>query len=92
MKRRKKLLRQEISVLEAESETGLTHEQAAQRTENGWANGQSISAGKTEWDIVAQNLFTFFNLVFVVLAVALALAGSSVTWAGLHCSLYWPLA
>ena len=78
MKRRKKLLRQEIAVLEAAPETGLTQDQAAQRTEKGWANGQSISAGKTEWDIVAQNLFTFFNLVFVVLAVALALAGSSV--------------
>ena len=78
MKRRKKLLRQEMAVLEASPETGLTHQQAAKRAEKGWANGQSISAGKTEWDIVAQNLFTFFNLVFVVLAVALALAGSSI--------------
>jgi cation-transporting ATPase E len=78
MKRRKKLLRQDIPVLEADPEKGLTRDQAAQRTEKGWANGQSISAGKTEWDIVAQNLFTFFNLVFVVLAVALALAGSSI--------------
>ena len=78
MKRRKKLLRQEVPVLEASPETGLTHQQAALRAEKGWANGQSISAGKTEWDIVAENLFTFFNLVFVVLAVALALAGSSI--------------
>ena len=78
MKRRKKLLRQDIPVLETAPETGLTHGQANERAEKGWSNGQSISAGKTEWDIVTQNLFTFFNLVFVVLAVALALAGSSV--------------
>ena len=78
MKRRKKLLRQEIPVLEASPDAGLTQQQAAQRAEKGWGNDQSISAGKTEWDIVAQNLFTFFNLVFVVLAVALALAGSTV--------------
>ena len=78
MKRRKKLLRQDIPVLETAPETGLTHGQANERAEKGWSNGQSISAGKTEWDIVTQNLFTFFNLVFVVLAVALALASSSV--------------
>ncbi len=78
MKRKRKVFRQEVAVLEASPETGLTQAQAAQRAERGWANGLAKSAGKTEWDIVAENLFTFFNLVFVILAVALALAGSSV--------------
>ena len=78
MKRKKKVFRQEVAVLEALPETGLTQAQAAQRAERGWANGLAKSAGKTEGDIVAENLFTFFNLVFVILAVALALAGSSV--------------
>ena len=78
MKRKRKVFRQEVAVLEALPETGLTQAQAAQRAERGWANGLAKSAGKTEWDIIAENLFTFFNLVFVILAVALALAGSSV--------------
>ena len=78
MRREKKLLRQEIPVLTSEPDTGLTREEAALRTAGGWANGIPASAGKTEGDIIAENLFTFFNLVFVVLAVVLALAGSSV--------------
>ena len=78
MKRKRKVFRQEAAVLEALPETGLTQAQAAQRAERGWANGLAKSAGKTEWDIIAENLFTFFNLVFVILAVALVLAGSSV--------------
>ena len=78
MRREKKALRQEVPVLEAAPEVGLTKEEAALRAAGGWANGQTKGAGKTEWDIIAQNLFTFFNLVFAVLAVVLALAGSSV--------------
>lgn len=78
MKRKRKVFRQEVAVLEAPPETGLTQEQATERATAGWSNGLAKSAGKTEWDIVAENLFTFFNLVFVILAVALALAGSSV--------------
>ncbi len=78
MKRKKKSLRQSIDVIQAAPETGLTQAQAAARADAGWSNGLAKSAGKTEWDIVAENLFTFFNLVFVILAVALALAGSSV--------------
>lgn len=78
MKRKKNVLRQEVEILEVAPETGLTQEQAAERVCAGWANGLAKNAGKSEWEIVARNLFTFFNLVFVVLAVALALAGSSV--------------
>ena len=78
MKRQKHLLRQDISVLETDPNTGLTQAEVLDRKEKGWANLQTITAGKTEGEIVAKNLFTFFNLVFVVLAVALALAGSSV--------------
>ena len=78
MKRQKHLLRQDIPVLETDPNTGLTQAEVLDRKEKGWANLQTITAGKTEGEIVAKNLFTFFNLVFVVLAVALALAGSSV--------------
>ena len=78
MKRQKHLIRQDIPVLETDPNTGLTQAEVLDRKEKGWANLQTITAGKTEGEIVAKNLFTFFNLVFVVLAVALALAGSSV--------------
>ena len=78
MKRKKKVYREEVPVLKTSPETGLSHAQAVQRREKGWGNRTCVSAGKSEWDIVAGNLFTFFNLVFVVLAVALALAGSSI--------------
>ena len=78
MRREKKEIRQPVNMITAGPDVGLTHKQATERTEKGWANGIPASAGKTEWDIVAENLFTFFNLVFVVLAVVLVLAGSSV--------------
>ncbi|MBE6957813.1 MAG: HAD family hydrolase [Ruminococcaceae bacterium] len=78
MKKRKNILRQPLEVLEASPDMGLTEAQAQERKAKGWANGEAVSAGKTEWDIIAQNLFTFFNLVFIVMAVLLALAGSSI--------------
>ena len=78
MERKKKVFRQPVPVFEADANQGLTREQADLRAKNGWANHNSTSAGKSEWNIVAENLFTFFNLVFVVLAAALWLAGSSV--------------
>ena len=70
MKRKQKLLRQELSPLETNPETGLRPDQVAARKEKGWANLQIATAGKTEGEIIAKNLLTFFNLVFVVLAAA----------------------
>ena len=78
MKRKKKLLRQPVAIVAAAADKGLSPEQVRERTDKGWANGAIASAGKTEWDIVAENLLTFFNLVFAVLAAALWLTGSSV--------------
>ena len=57
---------------------GLTREEVAARMEMGLSNKAPVSLGKTEWEIIAQNLLTFFNLVFAVLAVVLAISGSSV--------------
>ncbi len=70
--------RQAVAELEPEASRGLTREEVALRMEKGWDNKAPAGAGKTEWEIIAQNLFTFFNLVFAVLAVILAIAGSSV--------------
>ena len=76
--KKNKFLRQPVDVAEAGADTGLTSAQVAERAENGWVNTLSKGAGKTQGEIIARHLFTFFNLVFVVLAVALAMAGSSV--------------
>ena len=78
MKKKKQALRQPVDVVTADPDWGLTRAQVAQRREYGWTNGQAVGAGRTEGEIIARNLFTFFNLVFVVLAVLLALAGSPV--------------
>ena len=78
MKRQKKSNRQQVAVLETASDRGLSREQVRERTEKGWANGVAVGAGKTEGQIIAENLLTFFNLVFAVLAAALWLTGSSV--------------
>jgi len=55
-------------------EKGLTSDQAAQRP----AAGAAGPTGKTEKEIVFAHCFTFFNLVFVILAVMLVIGRSSV--------------
>ncbi len=70
--------RQEIPVLDVSPDLGLTQDQAEQRRSGGWTNRAPESASRTEKEIILQNLLTFFNLVFVVMAVILAIAGSSV--------------
>lgn len=70
------LERQEIPV--KNSDTGLTSEEARLRIEGGWQNGLTQSATRATREIVLENCFTFFNLVFIVLAVIVALSGSSI--------------
>ena len=74
----KKTDHRQVEVVLADPETGLSRSQVHQRQENGLKNSAPVSAGRSEWEIIAGNLLTFFNLVFGVLAVVLALAGSSV--------------
>ncbi len=70
--------RRPIEAVNAHPEQGLTALQAQVRQEAGWDNAAPVSAGKTEKEIVLAHCFTFFNLVFLVLAVFLLIAGSSV--------------
>ncbi len=53
---------------------GLTHEEAARRIPAGLPQ----PSGKTEQEILLTHCFTFFNLIFVVLAVMLILSGSTI--------------
>ena len=61
-----------------DSPTGLTSEEAQLRLRGGWGNGMAQSASRSEKRIILENCLTFFNLVFVILAVIVALSGSSV--------------
>lgn len=57
-------------------ETGLTEEQAKSLMELGLSNRVEDPNAKTTGRIIRENTLTFFNLVFLVLAVLLVLAGS----------------
>ena len=70
--------RDPVPVIDADPQIGLTEEQAQLRRACGWGNAAPKSASRSEGEIIAQKVFTFFNLVFVVLAVILVLGGSSV--------------
>ncbi len=59
-------------------DTGLTHAQVQQLVAQGQGNVTTANPGKTGREIVLSHVLTFFNLVFIVLAVVLALCGSSV--------------
>ncbi len=52
---------------------GLTEEQVRERRERGLSNVPVEAPSKSTGQIIAGNLFTFFNLVFVVLAFCLVL-------------------
>ena len=55
---------------------GLTSEQAAERAAQGLGNKVDISTGKTVSEIVFSNLFTYFNLIFLIITVLLCVVGS----------------
>ena len=55
---------------------GLTKEQVESRISQGLVNEQVDSNTKTVGQIIASNVFTYFNLVFAVLAALLIMVGS----------------
>ena len=73
-----KIERQPVDAFSPDPEKGLTALEVQHRKERGWENREGKTALRSEWEIVAHHTLTFFNLVFVVLAVILLLAGSSV--------------
>lgn len=57
-------------------EKGLTREEVEERIEEGRVNILDTSATKSVGKIVLENVFTFFNMIFVFLAVILIVVGS----------------
>ena len=56
--------------------TGLTDEEVRQRVEEGLTNRADISTDKTTKEIVISNVFTYFNLIFLVITILLIMVGS----------------
>ena len=55
---------------------GLTSQQVQEHRLHGWTNRAVESASKTTKEIIHENVYTYFNLIFAVLAVLLCIAGS----------------
>lgn len=56
--------------------TGLTDEEVRQRVEEGLTNRADISTDKTTKEIVISNVFTYFDLIFLVITILLIMVGS----------------
>ena len=66
----------DLPVVEAPVDLGLTSQQVVQRQKYDLRNITPASNTKTEGQIVKEKVFTFFNLIFIVLAAALIIVGS----------------
>lgn len=66
-----KVMNDDGSPFVCDLETGLSSEQAAKLTSDGKLNGEQTIRTKSYAQIFASNIFTFFNLVFTVLALIL---------------------
>ena len=70
-------LRRPVPVLETNPETGLSSAQAQDRMDAGWGNLPIDPPGKTVGQIIKSNVFTYFNMLFFVLAAFVLVFG---TW------------
>ena len=55
-----------------DSQTGLTKGEVDERVAAGKINGEQTIRTKSVWQILRENIFTFFNFIFVALAIILA--------------------
>ena len=69
---------EEIELLHTDPVQGLTSAQAEQHIAEGLGAGQTGNTGKSEKEIILRRTLTFFNLVFIVLAVLLIVGKSTV--------------
>lgn len=67
--------RRNVPVIEADPAVGLTSAQAREREDAGWANIPVDPPGKSFKQIVLDNTFTYFNLIFFILAICIILVG-----------------
>lgn len=67
-----------LAVITAPVDQGLSDEEVQQRINEGFSNRITTKQGRTEGEIILRNCLTFFNLVFIALAIVLLLSGSSI--------------
>lgn len=77
-KTEEKNTRQDLPVICADPSSGLTAAQAAEREEAGWDNKAVEPPTRTKGQIIRSNTVTYFNAIFVILAVCLTLVRSSI--------------
>ncbi len=70
------LFRTPVETVFAGSETGLSVGQVDERMKYGWNNATVDTSGKSISDIIKENVFTYFNFIFLILAILLCLVGS----------------
>ncbi len=63
--------------LQIDPQQGLTHDQAKSRIAQGLSNKVVDQNVRTEKQIILENCLTFFNMIFMIMAALLLLAGSS---------------
>ncbi|MDD5938894.1 MAG: HAD-IC family P-type ATPase [Clostridiales bacterium] len=68
--------RKSIPPADPSPEEGLSRDQVEERRRAGWTNVPVESPTKTEKEIIRENVLTYFNLIFVILAVALIAVGA----------------
>ena len=77
--RKKKVIEEDyrspIEVFEARPEQGLSTRQAEERAMAGWDNRPIEPPGKTVGQIIRSNIFTYFNMLFFLLAVCVIVVG-----------------
>ena len=62
--------RNDVPIEQVSPEIGLTSDQVAVRMSGGWDNKPVEPPGKTTKQIIYDNVFTYFNLLFFILAIA----------------------
>lgn len=71
------VVHREIERIYPAPELGLTGPQALELEANGYSNTAVVSNAKTTGQIIRENTLTFFNMVFLVLAVLLIIANNA---------------
>lgn len=69
-------VRQPVQRIYADASCGLSQNQATERMQKGWANTPVDPPSKSVKEIIATNVFTYFNLIFAAIAVLLIVVGA----------------
>ena len=60
-------------------EEGLNQEQVNARLKQGLRNVNNVKTTKSVWDIIRTNVFTFFNMLYLVITILLIVAHTKIT-------------